>query len=242
MKTKTANIKILLLFVFALIGGSSFSQYKVKGTVYDSSRNYRIQAVTVMSSGGSITATDSMGNYQINVAEKDSIWFSYLGKSTPKYPVLNMQNVHQFDISLRLKSIVMEEVKIKSRSYRLDSIQNRKDYAKAFNYKKVSFESLSNIGPTGGGIDINELIRMFQFRKNKSMLKFQQRLLDQEKEKFIDHKFNRNLVKRLTALEGDPLEQFMIKYRPSFEFIIGVSEYEFQLYIKTSAEIFKNSF
>jgi hypothetical protein len=195
-----------------------------------------------MSSGGSITSTDSMGRYQINVAEKDSIWFSYLGKATPKYPVLKMPDVMQFDIALQLKSVVMEEVKIKSRSYRMDSIQNRKDYAKAFDYKKVSFGSLTTVGANGAAIDLDELIRLFQFRKNKSMLKFQQRLLEQEREKFVDHRFTRALVKRLTGLDGEQLEQFMVKYRPSYEFITSVSEYDFQLYIKSMGELFKKSF
>jgi hypothetical protein len=242
LKTKTGHIKFLLLIAFVLGAVSCLAQYKVKGTVYDSSRIYRIQSVTVMSSGGNITATDSLGRYEISVAEKDSVWFSYLGKSTPKYPVLKMQDVRQFDISLKLKSVVMEEIKIKSRNYRMDSIQNRKDYAKAFDYKKVTLGSLSSMGPSGPGIDIDELIRMFQFRKNKSMLKFQQRLMEQEREKYVDHKFTRLLVKRLTGLDGEMLEQFMIRYRPSFEFITSVSEYEFQLYIKSSADLFRRTY
>ena len=241
MKTRTIYIILSFFTAFIFLSKYSFSQYKVKGTVYDSSRQYRISAVTVMSSGGAITATDSMGRYQINVAEKDSIWFSYLGKPTPKYPVLKMPDVMQFDIALKLKSVVMEEVKIKSRNYRMDSIQNRKDYAKVFDYKKVSVGSMTNIGPTGAGIDIDELIRLFQFRKNKSMLKFQQRLVEQEKEKYVDHKFTRLLVKRLTSLEGDQLEQYMVRYRPTFEFITSISEYDFQLYIKSTGELFKKN-
>lgn len=225
-----------------IIGAEARAQYTVKGTVYDSSRLYRIQAVTVMSTAGSFTITDSLGRYQIRVGEKDSVWFSYLGKATPKYAVLKMPDVMQFDIALQLKPLVMEEVKVKSRSYRMDSLQNRLDYAKVFNYKKVSFGSMTSIGPAGAGFDIQEIIRLFQFRKNKSMLRFQERLLQQEKDKYIDHRFNRGLVKRLTALDGDKLEQFMIIYRPTHEFVMATSEYDFQLYIKSAAEQFQKSF
>ncbi len=232
-----------LFFLLLLFGShTSFAQYKVKGTVYDSSRIYRIQAVTVMSTSGSFAITDSMGRYQISVGEKDSIWFSYLGKPTPKYAVLKMPDVTQFDIALQLKAIVMEEVKIKSRSYRMDSLQNRLDYAKVFEYKKVSVGSLTSIGPGGAGIDLDELIRLFQFRKNRSMLRFQQRLLDQEREKYIDHRFNKGLVKKLTSLEGDSLDQFMIKYRPTYEFTVGTSDYDFQLYIKSAADQYLKTF
>lgn len=225
---------LLFLLLFAALGAKA--QYQVKGTVYDSSRIYRIEAVTVMSTAGRITMTDTMGHYHIDVGEKDSIWFSYLGKPTPKYPILKIADINQFDIALRLKSEVMQEVRIRSRSYKQDSLQNRKDYAKIFNYRKVSVASMTSIGPSGAGIDLDELIRLFQFKKNKSMLKFQARLMEQEREKFVAHRFNKALVRKLTGLEGTELDKFMEAYRPSFEFTTAASEYDFQLYIKKAFE------
>jgi len=241
LKQGPAHIRFLVAFLFILFTGVASAQYKVKGTVYDSSRTYRIEAVTVMSTGGRMTITDSMGRYQITVDEKDSVWFSYLGKPTPKYPVLKIADVNQFDIALRLKSDVMQEVRIKSRSYRLDSIQNRKDYAKAFNFHRPTVGSMTSIGPNGAAIDLDELIRVFQFRKNKSMEKFRDRLEEQERQKFIDHRFNKALVKRLTGLDGDELNVFMLKYRPSYLFAITASEYDFQLYIKKCFEQYSSA-
>jgi len=209
--------------------------------VYDSSRQYRIEAVTVMSSAGRMTMTDSLGRYSIDVSEKDSVWFSFLGKPTPKYPVLKIADINQFDIALRLKSHIMEEVRIRNRGYKMDSLQNRKDYAKAFNYQKVSVGSMTSIGPSGAGIDFDELVRLFQFRKNKAALKFQQRLIDQEREKFIDHRFSKPLVKRLTELDGAELDVFMQRYRPTYEFTATASEYDFQLFIKRAFEIYKTT-
>lgn len=241
LKKSSIHIALLSGLLLLLFNNQLSAQYQVKGIVFDSSRNYRIEAVTVMSTGGRMTMTDSLGRYHIDVAEKDSIWFSYLGKPTPKYPVLKMADVNQFDIALRLKTDVMAEVRIRSRSYRMDSIQNRKDYAKIFDYKKVSVGSLTSIGPTGAAIDLDELIRLFQFRKNRSMLKFQERLLEQEREKFIDHRFNKALVRRLTGLEDPDIGAFMQKYRPTYEFAMSTSDYDFQLYIKTASEQYKRS-
>ena len=229
--------RFLIFLIALLLGHGASAQYRVKGTVYDSSRVYRIEAVTVQSTGGQMALTDSMGRYQITVSDRDSIWFSYLGKPTPKYPVQKIADLTQFDIALRLRSEVMKEVRIRNRSYKLDSIQNRKDYAKVFNYQKVSVASMTSIGPNGAAIDLDEVIRLFQFKKNRNMLKFQERLLQQEQDKFIDHRFNRGLVRRLTELDGEALERFMVHYRPSYEFTLTASEYDFQLYIKTSAQM-----
>lgn len=241
LKNKNGHIRFILVSLFILASFFAHSQYKVKGTVYDSSRIYPIESVTVLSTSGKGTVTDSLGRYQLEVSDKDSIWFSFLGKPTPKYPILKIADITRFDIAMRLKIDVMQEVKIRSRVYKEDSIQNRKDYAKGFNFRRPSFESMTSVNAMGAGIDLQELIRLFQFRKNKSMERFRERLLQQEREKFVDHRFNKALVKRLTELDGEELTRFMLRYRPDYEFALYSSEYDFQYYIKKSGEEFKKT-
>lgn len=233
-------IKYFYLILLILSAGTASAQYLVRGTVYDSSHRYRIEAVTVTSTGGKMAMTDSLGRYQIVVGERDSIWFSYLGKPTPKYPVLKMPDVNQFDIALRLRSDIMQEVIVRNRSYRQDSIQNRKDYAKVFDFHRPTIGSMTSIGAIGAGIDLDELIRVFQFKKNKSMEKFRERLEEQERQKFVDHRFNKALVKRLTNLDGANLDTFMLRYRPTYTFTLMASEYDFQLYIKKCFELYQS--
>ncbi|HWJ30495.1 MAG TPA: hypothetical protein VNS32_28440 [Flavisolibacter sp.] len=236
-----AITRFLIGFILLVSAQAASAQYTIKGNVYDSSRVYPIEAVSVLSTNGHGTMTDSLGHYQIDVREKDSIWFSYLGKPTPKYPVLKIVDINHFDLALRLKMDVMKEVKIKARNYRQDSIQNRKDYAKIFNFQRPNITSMTSIGPTGAGIDLDELIRVFQFRKNRETMRFKERLIEQEHEKFVDHRFNRGLVRKLTGLDGDSLEVFMLRYRPSYEFTLVTGDYDFQLFIKKAGEDFKTN-
>jgi hypothetical protein len=212
------------------------AQFRVRGTVYDSSKTFVLQAVSVLSTSGKGTFTDSNGHYEIEVNEKDSIWFSYLGKPTVKYAVLKMNDPLNFDVSIQLNVTVLKGVTVRPRSYRMDSIQNRIDYAKIFNYEKPK------IAPTvygvGVGFDLDQIIQMFQFRKNKNTASFQRRLLQQEQDKFIDHRFSKQLVKQLTDLSGAKLDSFMIIYRPSYLFCQTASEYELGDYIKTCYALF----
>lgn len=228
-------------FIFAILTlfQQAAAQYKVQGTVLDSSRHYPVQSVTVQASNGRGTTTDAAGFYQLEVAAKDSVWFSYLGKPTRKFPVAKIADITQFDIALQINIPVLAEVKIRPRNYKRDSLQNREDYAKIFNFRKPNLESMTSIGPGGAGVDINELIRAFQFKKNKSTLRFQERLLQQEQDKFIDHRFAKALVRRLTNLDGAALDRFMVLYRPDFEFAAYTGDYAFQLYIKENAAKFK---
>lgn len=233
------RIIILFLFIVLLASQSALAQYKIKGTVYDSTRNYPLELVSVLTTAGKGTVTNAEGVYEIEVAEKDSIWFSYLGKPTVKFPVLKIANPFGFDISLKVNVTVLKEVKIRPRNYKQDSVQNRLDYAKIFNYKKPGLKTVTPQYGVGAGFDLNEIINAFRFKRNRSMLSFQKRLLEQEREKSVTHRFNKALVRRLTMLDGAELDSFMLVFRPSYEFTMSTGDYDFQQYIKTAHARFK---
>ncbi len=212
--------------------------FTLKGTVYDSTSKYPVISVSVLTSSGKGAVTDVFGNYEIEVRETDSVWFSYLNKPTIKYAVAKIFDASRFDIALHINIPVLKEIIVRPRAYKLDSIQNRIDYAKAFNWEKPKLSpSVNSDGSVG--FDLEEIIRMFQFRKNKSAAKFRDRLLEEEREKFIDHRFNKALVLRLTGLVGAERDSFMLICRPSYELSLFTSDYDFQFYIKKCYEAYK---
>jgi hypothetical protein len=241
---KLSAIHIGFLILFSLLSPALSAQLKVKGTVFDNTRMYTIESVSVQSSSGKGTVTDSLGRFQLDVNETDTIWFSFLGKPTPKYPVSKIEDISRFDISLNLplltKGNVLPEVTIRSRLYKEDSLFNRREYQKAFDFRRPSLGSMTSVSSTGAGIDVQELIRLFQFRKNRSMERFRERLVLEEQEKFIDHRFNKKLIKELTGLDGEALDEFARLYRPRYEACLYLSEYDFQMYIKVAGEEYKN--
>ena len=225
---------------FVFLASSANAQiYKIRGTVYDSSRNYPLEAVSVLSTSGKGTATNAEGIYEIEVTEKDSIWFSYLNKPTVKFPVLKIINPNEFDISLHVNIPTLKEVRIRPKNYKLDSIQNRIDYAKIFGYQKPRLKTVAPQYGAGVGFDLDEIINMFRFKRNRSMASFQKRLLQEERDKFIDHRFSKTLVRRLTLLDGRELDSFMLLYRPSYAFTKLSNDYTFQYYIKQAFSRFK---
>ncbi|HUS03150.1 MAG TPA: hypothetical protein VMY77_15535 [Chitinophagaceae bacterium] len=198
--------------------------------------------VIVKSTGGGSTITDSLGAYHINTTENDSISFYYNNKSTQKFPVRSITNYTAFDISLQVhvfeKYKLLKEVKIFTKNYRYDSAENRLTYSKIFDYQKPGLRSTYTPG-SPPGLDVNELINMFRFRRNKQQLAFQKRLLEEEEDKYINYKFNSILLKRVTGLTGATLEKYKQTYRPSYEFLLTASELEFYEYILNTANKFK---
>lgn len=237
------RIKPVTLFIyFFLLSHLVTGQVIVSGTVYDSTKLYVVLGVIVKSTGGGVTVTDSLGAYHINTTEKDSISFYYANKPTQKFPVKDIGNYNDFDISLQVRVFekykLLKEVKIFTKSYKQDSSENRLTYSKIFNYEKPQLTSTYSPG-TPPGLDINELINMFRFRRNKMNQAFQQRLLNEEEEKYINYRFNSTLLKRVTGLTGAPLEKYKLLYKPSYEFLLTATELEFYEYILNTSDKFK---
>ena len=212
--------------------GAVAQQVTIHGTVFNMYKTRPLDGVSVLCSCGSGAITDSNGNYVITVNYSDSLRFSYLGRATQMFPVSMMNATTGFDIALHVKPTELAEVRVAPKNYRLDSMQNRKDYEKIFDYQKPGL-ALSD-GPNGAGLDLDQLINVFRFKRNRRLAAFQARLLEDEQDKFIDHRFTRYTVKKITGLEGDSLEAFMFRYRPSFQFTKFASDYNFYYYIKQS--------
>jgi len=209
-----------------LLGRQAFAQVEVKGTVYDKSRLFAMQGVSVMGTNGQGTMTDSTGHYKIKLAAGDSVYFSYLGKQTARFPVKGIVPGYPLDISLAVNVYSLPLVVVRPKPYRYDSLDNREEYRRVFDYSPDYFSSGS------GGVGLN-LDLLLSGRKNRQMLALQRRLLEQEQDKYIDYRFNKTLVKKITGLQRPALDTFMRMYRPTYEFILNCeNDYEFYKYIK----------
>ena len=224
--------KTILFALFAICAFRvSAQQVTIHGTVFNMYRTRPLDGVSVLCSCGTGTTTDSNGNYVIRVDQSDSLRFSYLGRATQMFPVTMMNSTSGFDIALHVNPTELDEVRIAPRNYRMDSLQNRKDYEKIFNYKKPGLE-ITDGADGKAGLDLDQIINVFRFQRNRRLKAFQERLIYDEENKFIDHRFTRYIVKKITGLDGDALTAFIIRYRPSHNFTQIATDYEFYDYIK----------
>ncbi|WP_207514345.1 hypothetical protein [Longitalea luteola] len=226
---------VLLLLV--LFHQAAVSQVVIKGTVYDKQARYGVPHVSVMSSSGLGTITDSLGRYSIKVPGDDSVYFSYLGKMTAKFPVKHLPPDQPLDISLPVLVDSLPSVTVRQPSYRMDSLANRAEYKKVFDYDPVLAGSPGSGFGIGIGFDL-----IFNARKIRSMEKLKARLEREERDKYVDHRFTKALVKRITGLTSPALDTFMIQYRPSYEQLKSFeTEYEYYKYIKTFGQFFTDN-
>jgi len=224
--TNTHFIRYVLVAVLALLACGRedvFGQVEVKGTVYDKTRYFAMQGVSVMGTSGQGTVTDSFGRYTIRLPATDSIYFSYLGKHTAKFPVKGVMPGFPMDISLAVTVDSLPLVVVRPKVHRYDSLANRDEYRKVFEYEPDYLTG-------NGGINLDMLL---SGKKNRQMLALQRRLIEEEQDKYVDYRWNRNLVRKITGLQRPVLDTFMRIYRPTYEFILHCeNDYEFYKYIK----------
>ena len=233
-------MKRLIFFpaFFCFIATAAYNQ-TVSGTVSDYFSKKPLDAVTIQTTSGHHAISDSTGKYSISVNRNDSIWFSYLNKQTMKYVVDTITHPQNFDIALYVDARWLPEVRVQTRDYKLDSIENRQTYAKAFNYRKPGLRFSQNPttsnyvpGSVTAALDLDEIINAFRFKRNRQLAAFQQRLIQDEQDKYIDHRYTKYLGKKLTGLDGKELDDFMNFYRPSYEQVLLMNDLELGYYIE----------
>ena len=234
---KTYFVVFFLLFAT----GNIFAQLTVSGTVYDSTKNIPVKNVLVKSTTGTHTITDSLGHYTIMVKKNDSLAFVFRDKSTPQFAVNQIEDLTDFDVSLHVRVFgkfkTLKEVRVISNTYKEDSMENREEYAEYFNYHKPGVRLSDDDGTAG--IDLDQLINVFRFRRNKDLHFMQQRLEEDEQDKYVDYRFNRGLIKRITTIDSADIATFMVRYRPSFQFVQRASLADFYQYILDASYEFK---
>lgn len=215
----------------------------ISGVVYDISGRRPIESVVVHANSNQ-AITDSLGRYLITIKAKDSLWFSLFGKNTNKYPIDTIEDPRNFNIMIHVTGVDLPEVKVRNSYYRLDSLQNRMDYAKYFNYQAPGLKLSNNqqlFGPGGltVGLDLDEIINMFRFKRNRNLQFLQKRLLSQEQEKYVNYRFTKRFVQKITHLEGANLSSFMEYCKPSYEVLGLLNDLELGYYIQQKYIQFK---
>ena len=225
--------KILLLLMI-LLCQATVAQVVIKGTVYDKQARYGVPHVSVLTSSGTGTVTDTLGRYSIKVPDDDSIYFSYLGKMSAKFPVKRLPPDLPLDISLPVSVDSLPSVTVRQPSYRMDSLANRKEYQKVFDYDPV----IGSAPGSGFGLGVSFDV-LFNARKFRRMEALKARLEREEKDKYVDHRFTKALVRRITGLTPPALDSFMVEYRPSYDILKTFeTDYDYYSYIKSCGRSF----
>src|SRR5580698_10582059 len=133
------KLRCLLMAILIWSVRPALGQVVISGTVYDNSQKYTMAGVSVLTTSGLGTSTDSTGQYRIRMGLDDSVYFSYLGKSTLRFPAREINPNQPFNMALSISIDTLPAAFVRGNNYFLDSLSTRKDYAKIFGYGNPYF-------------------------------------------------------------------------------------------------------
>ncbi|HQW46692.1 MAG: hypothetical protein IPL09_11645 [Bacteroidetes bacterium] len=202
----------------------AYAQTNIKGEVRDMANNSLMENVNIKNIYTQQGLTvQSDGQFTIPVKKGELIEFTKVGYQTVRVRILSEKEPEFYKIIMNKAPIELREVDIRGKplDYKKDSIRYRKTYDIVMRKEHKD------------DVDMRSMPLAMLSKKNRQEWAFQEMYAQWEQEKYIDFVFNDKLVSRITYLQDEDLKTFMRLYRPQYEFLRNVSEYEYLDYIKS---------
>lgn len=230
---------LFICFLLVVFGVVCFSQTKrFFGRVYDNENRYSLDSVYFFNKKTNTVAHSNRdGSFSFNAYLGDSIIISKRGYRSDTITVFEEQVTN---IGLVKRVIALEEVTITGkRSSPLEEYQFNKKVYKSI-YLKGNKKNMVYMIPMGIAININKVFSALS-KEGKDARRLQRTLDDEYQMAEVDAKFNDQLVKEITHLEGKDLHDFISEYRPDYEWIKSATDYNIMMYIKEKLQHFSKN-
>ena len=202
----------------------------IRGIVLESGTSKRLGSATVTNkNSGQITASNSVGTFEIRATVGDSLTVYLMGYQTVGTEVTTLSDIL---IDMKAGNIMLEQVDVTRMSKEAELQDAMRSYRKQGVYYDGKPSALAYVFTP-----ITALYERFG-RTPQNARRFQNYMHRELEATEVDRKFNKTLINELTGLEGDDLNNFVIWYRPTFEKVQYWGEYDITAYIVQSFKQF----
>jgi len=218
--------------LYLLLSSSAVAQQALRGVIHKRGGNEVLIAVSVQNSTQKkFNQSDMGGNFRIAANPGDTLIFSSAGynRDTTIVSAWMFKEPDGYLVYLQPNVVALTAVQVDEESnYRMDSIKRKEEYAWLDQVHRVKLAGGKTFSD-GVGVSFSPI--SYFHRQEAQRRKLRKRLAREEKDYYIDYKFPRALVARVTRLQGDSLWMFMNKYRPDYAFCRKASGEDMLLYI-----------
>ncbi|WP_461788984.1 hypothetical protein [Pedobacter sp.] len=232
-------MRFLLLSILVFNAMIGFAQQKaVPGFVVDKDTKLRLAKVYIYNS--SIDEgfyNNTKGEFLANVKQGDTLFAALSGHAMDTV-VYRGQSAIVFQ--LRSLGIRLKEVSIYGKAKTPQELYKSKLDEYKYKLDKGSSKDLLNLGPGGVGLGIDAIYNLLS-REGKNARQLQKILEKDYKEQVIDYRFRPDYVRALVNIKDENLQDFMAQYRPTYQFVLSASEYQFIQFVKNSYASYKRN-
>jgi hypothetical protein len=180
--------------------------------------------------------SDEDGSFRIQATPGDHIAFSSVGHKTDTVTVTASDLTASYPVYLEIKPQTLTAVRVGEFSnYQLDSMDRRKEYSWVYDHgNERRFEQ--DRKEDGVGVSMNIFRNTSTAAKQRERL--EKRLLREEQDYFVDFRYNKDYVAKITHFQGDSLKAFMKKYRPSYDYCRKAATVDILVYINDCYKLY----
>jgi hypothetical protein len=225
---------IYSLIFFLVLPFHGWGQQFLTGKIYKKNSTETLLSVSIHNiSQQRYDLSDEDGSYRIPAAPGDHIAFSSVGYVADTLTVTASLLTANCPIYLDIRPQELQAVRVGQFSnYQLDSMDRRKEYAWVYDHENTPRFARDRQGGDGVGITMNI------FRNSSSAAKqrihLEKRLAKEEEDYYVDSRYNKDYVAKITHLKGDSLKDFMRRYRPSYDYCRKAANVDILVYISDS--------
>ena len=225
------------LFLLLDIGISAKAQQYLGGKVYVKGSTDTLISVSIHNiTEQRYDLSEEDGSYRIQAAPGDHIAFSSVGHKSDTVTVTESILIAPYAVYLEIKPQILQAVRVGEFSnYQLDSMDRRREYAWVYEHDNESRIEHDRAGD-GVGVTMNIFRKTSTAAKQRQRL--EKRLAKEEEDDYIDFRYNKDYVAKITHLRGNSLKTFMTKYRPSYDYCRKAANVNILVYINDCYKLF----
>ena len=212
----------------------SWGQQFLTGKVFKKNSTEFLISVSIHNiTGQRYDLSEENGSYRIQAAPGDHIAFSSVGYVADTVTVTASLLTAEYTVYLDVRAQTLQAVRVGEFSnYQLDSMDRRKEYAWVYDHDNTPHVARDRQGADGVGVTLNIFRNSGSAAHQRKDLK--KRLEKEEEDYYVDSRYNKDYVSKMTHLKGDSLLQFMRRYRPSYDYCRKAATVDILVYISDS--------
>jgi hypothetical protein len=223
----TVTIFFLLLFTAAQ------AQQQINGVVSDIESRTPLADVHIKNvHTDNLVITDSAGQFSMEVDKGQLVEFHRTGYRTERMRIPEGIVPPFFKIFLEKDPIRLPEYIVNQRGYdwKRDSLHYYETYKHALNFPQ--FSTLDAIRHPFSALS----------KRNRQIWAFQREYNWFEQEKYVDYTFNERIVHNLTGMPRDSAQAYLKIFRPTYEQLRSMTEYDFYNYIRYTVQQYREGY
>ncbi|SFH09413.1 hypothetical protein [Pedobacter insulae] len=232
-------MKLSALFLLIFLSGRLFAQtIPVQGFVIDKDTKARLARVYIYNPANDEGIYNNLkGEFTTKAKVGDTIFAALSGYAMDTV-VYNGKG--SIIIQLKALTITLNQVEIYGKTPTPQELYAKKLKEYKYALDKGSTKDLLNLGSGGVGLGIDAIYNLLS-RQGKNARHLQAILEKDYHEAIIDYRYKPAYVKSVLGSPTFDIDDFMLQYRPTYQFVLNASDYAFVLFIKNSYNSYKRN-